>query len=190
MGAVGVAPGETVDVLVGVPVPGGTPSTTPFTVTLAGSGMGLSPAESRDFTVGTAITPPAPYIDLAVSGGSIGATTIPADATSLSAPRNATVDLGIHANLRQTGNYDVDVKITPSGSPWTIDASDLSSTIPAIGVWHPASIPPGPNGAMEDFELLLHAPAAIPAQATQLVITAQKQGASDKRELRIDLITT
>jgi hypothetical protein len=43
---------------------------------------------------------------------------------------------------------------------------------------------------MEDFELLLHAPAAIPAQATQLVITAQKQGASDKRELRIDLITT
>jgi hypothetical protein len=192
MGAVGVAPGETVDVLVSVPVPGGTPSTTPFTVTLAGNGMGLSPSESRDFAVGAAITPPAPYIDLDVSGGSIttgaGPTPIPADATSLSVPRNANVDLGIHANLRQTGNYDVDVKITPPGSPWTLDASDLSNTIPAIGVWHPASIPA--SGALEDFELLLHAPAAIPAQATLLVITAKKQGASDQRELRIDLITT
>jgi hypothetical protein len=194
MGAVSVSPGETVDVLVAVPVPGGTPSTTPFTVTLAGNGMGLSPSESRDLAVGAAITPPAPYIDLEVSGGSItsggGSTSIPADATSLSAARNATVNLGIHANLRQTGNYDVDVKINPSGSPWTIDASDLSNTIPAIGVWHPASIPPGPNGAMQDFLLVLHAPAAIPAQATQLVITAKKQGAGDKRELRVDLITT
>lgn len=188
-----VHPQQTIDVWVAVPVPGGTPSSTPFELTLAGSGMGLSPSESRDFTVGTAVAPPAPYIDLDVSGGSItggggGTQTIPADATSLSVPRNGNVDLGIHATLRQTGAYDVDVKITPPGSPWTIDASDLSNTIPAVGVWNPASIPA--SGAFEDFELLLHAPAAIPAQATQLVITAKKQGATGQRELRIDLITT
>ena len=159
-------------------VPPGATAGDAFRVTVRAEGQGFrAQAGPISFTVGTAAPTPDPDIQLNL-GDAIFPTT--RAASTVSVPANQEGEVVVLGEFKQTGTYEISLS-TVTG--WDV-ATDLD---PSRRLTIESSDPLGPEGFRSgSFSLFLTAPGAG-SPPRSLVVTAQREGASQTRELPIEL---